>query len=111
MNTLTEIAQELHRISDEAARGVAVLYDSEIKLADAENAVEKAYALAFINCQGTVEDRKQIATLQSADAKLAAQLARAEYNRVKTKLKQLELAQMSVQTQSRLMETELRVLR
>lgn len=111
MNTLTEIAQLLHRISDEASRGVAVLYDSEIKLADAENAADKAYALAFINCQGTVEDRKQIATLQSADVRLQAELARAEYNRVKTKLKQLELQQMSVQTQSRLLETELKTLR
>lgn len=111
MNTLTEIAQQLHRISDEAARGVAVLYDSECKLADAEHAYEKALQLAFINAQGTVADRTAISRLQAADARLAADLAKAEYNRVKTKLKQLELAQMSVQTQSRLIETELRVLK
>ena len=109
--TLTQIIQQLHSIQTEAAKGVGVLYDAECKLADAEHAYEKALQLAFINAQGTVADRTAISRLQAADARLAADLAKAEYNRVKTKLKQLELAQMSVQTQSRLMETELRVLR
>jgi len=111
VNTLTEIIQELHRIQTEAAKGVAVLYDAECRLADAENAYEKALQLAFINAQGTVADRTAISRLQAADARLSADLAKAEFNRVKTKLKQLELAQMSVQTQSRLLETELKVLR
>lgn len=111
MNTLTEIIQQLHHIQTEAAKGVGALYDAECRLADAENAYEKALQLAFINAQGTVADRTAISRLQAADARLSADLAKAEFNRVKTKLKQLELAQMSVQTQSRLLETELKVLR
>jgi len=111
VNTLTEIIQQLHHIQTEAAKGVGALYDAECRLADAENAYEKALQLAFINAQGTVADRTAISRLQAADARLSADLAKAEFNRVKTKLKQLELAQMSVQTQSRLLETELKVLK
>ncbi len=111
MNTLTEIIQQLHHIADEAQRGVKFLYDAEVKMVDAEAAADKALQLAFINAQGTVADRSAISRLQSSDARLAADLAKAEYNRIKMKLKQLELAQMSVQTQSRLLETELKVLR
>lgn len=103
--------QQLQDIATESAKGVKVLYDSECKLADAENKAERALQLAFIEAQGTVADRTAISRLQAADARLEADLAKAEYNRVKTKLKQLEMAQMSLQTQARLIETELKTLR
>jgi hypothetical protein len=45
--------------------------------------------LAFINNSGTVADRQAVAKLQAVDDKLKADLAKAEYNRVKTKLKTL----------------------
>ena len=110
-NTLMQTIQQLQDIATESAKGVKVLYDSECKLADAENKAERALQLAFIEAQGTVADRTAISRLQAADARLEADLAKAEYNRVKTKLKQLEMAQMSLQTQARLIETELKTLR
>ena len=102
---------ELSHIRAEVQKGIAVLYDSECKLADAENAYERELQLAFINAQGTVADRTAVSRLQASEKRLAADLAKAEYNRVKTKLKALEMAQMSIQTQARLMETELKTLR
>jgi hypothetical protein len=105
------IVHELRRIQTEVQRGIAVLYDSECKLADKEAAHEKALQLAFMNATGTVADRTAISRLQAADARLEADLARAEFNRVKAKLKALEMSQMSLQTQSRLIETELKTLR
>jgi len=110
-NTLMQTIQQLQDIATEASKGVKVLYDTECKLADAENKAERALQLAFIEAQGTVADRTAISRLEAADARLEADLAKAEYNRVKTKLKQLELAQMSLQTQARLIETELKTLR
>jgi hypothetical protein len=110
-NTLMQTIQQLQDIATEASKGVKVLYDTECKLADAENKAERALQLGFIESQGTVADRTAISRLQAADARLEADLAKAEYNRVKTKLKQLELAQMSLQTQARLLETELKTLR
>jgi len=105
------IIQELHRIRAEVQKGIGVLYDTECKLADAENAYERELQLAFINAQGTVADRTAISRLQASEKRLQADLAKAEHNRVKAKLKALETAQMGIQTSARLMETELKTLR
>ena len=83
------IIQELQRLTAEMDKGSNALYDAECKLADADAAYDKAVSLAFINNQGTVADRQAVAKLQSVDAKLQADLARAEFNRVKTKMKTL----------------------
>jgi hypothetical protein len=105
------VVGELSHIRAEVQKGIQVLYDTECKLADAENSYERELQLAFINAQGTVADRTAVSRLQASEKRLAADLAKAEYNRVKTKLKALEMAQMSIQTQARLMETELKTLR
>jgi hypothetical protein len=83
------IIQELQRLTAEMDKGSNALYDAECKMADAEAAYDKAVSLAFINNQGTVADRQAVAKLQSVDQKLQADLARAEFNRVKTKMKTL----------------------
>jgi hypothetical protein len=83
------IIQELQRLTAEMDKGSNALYDAECKLADADAAYDKAVSLAFINNQGTVADRQAVAKLQSVDAKLQADLARAEFNRVKVKMKTL----------------------
>jgi hypothetical protein len=110
-DTMTGIIQELSLIRHEVQKGIAVLYDTECKVADAENAYERELQLSFINAQGTVADRQAVSRLQAADKRLAADLAKAEWNRVKAKLKALETAQMGIQTSARLMETELKTLR
>jgi len=110
-NTLTGTIQDLRHIQTEVQRGIQFLYDAEVKLADAENKAEKTLQLAFMNAEGTVADRTALSRLQAADDRLKADLAKAEFNRIKAKLKALELAQMSLQTQSRLLETELKTLR
>jgi hypothetical protein len=85
----THIIQELQRLTAEMDKGSNALYDAECKMADAEAAYDKAVSLAFINNQGTVADRQAVAKLQSLNEKLEADLARAEFNRVKTKMKTL----------------------
>lgn len=87
--TPAHIIQELQRLTAEMEKGSNALYDAECRMADAENAYDKAVSLAFLNNQGTVADRQAVAKLQSADEKLKADLARAEFNRVKTKMKTL----------------------
>lgn len=111
MNTLTEIIQELHRTATELERGVAVTYDAQVRHADAENEAQRAFALAYLESQGTIEDRKQIARLKASDAMLKAELAKAEWDRCRLKMKQLESRQMATQTASRLIEVELKTLK
>jgi hypothetical protein len=83
------IVQELQRLTAEMDKGASALYDAECKMADAEAAYDRAVSLAFIENSGTVADRQAVAKLKSVDQKLMADLAKAEYNRVKTKLKTL----------------------
>ena len=85
----SHIIQELQRLTAEMDKGSNALYDAECKMADAEAAYDKAVSLAFINNQGTVADRQAVAKLQSVEQKLQADLARADFNRVKTKMKTL----------------------
>jgi hypothetical protein len=83
------IIQELQRLTAEMDKGSNALYDAECKLADADAAYDKAVSLAFLNNQGTVADRQAVAKLQAVEEKLKADLARAEFNRVKVKMKTL----------------------
>ena len=105
------VVAELRHIQTEVQRGIAALYDAECKVADSENAYDRELQLAFMNAQGTVADRQAVSKLQASEKRLLADLSKAEFNRIKAKLKALEMAQMSLQTQSRLMETELKTLR
>jgi len=83
------IIQELQRLTAEMDKGSNALYDAECKLADSDAAYDKAVSLAFINNQGTVADRQAVAKLQAVEQKLQADLARAEFNRIKVKMKTL----------------------
>ena len=85
----THIIQELQRLTAEMDKGSNALYDAECKLADSDAAYDKAVSLAFINNQGTVADRQAVAKLQAVEQKLQADLARAEFNRIKVKMKTL----------------------
>lgn len=102
--TPDSIISELIEIREEASKGIGALYDAECKLADATLALDTAEARAMLDATGNVAERQAHAKLASADLKLAEDLARAEYNRVRTKLRLLEQAQMSVQTQARMVE-------
>lgn len=110
-DTPQEVAQLLHRIQIEMEKGVKATYDAQVRYADADSEAQRAYALAYLEVQGTIEDRKQLARLKSSDALLKAELAKAEWDRCRLKMKQLESQQMSTQTVSRLIEVELRTLK
>jgi hypothetical protein len=96
--TPTQVIAELHRIQTEAAKGADALFKAEERLAHCEYVFEITLQKAFIASEGTVADRTAISRLQASEARLEADIAKAEHNRIKTKLKQLELAQMSTQT-------------
>lgn len=102
--TPDSIIKELIDIRAEAQKGIAAQYEAQIKLAEATLAAQHAEAAALLSAEGTVVDRQALAKLKSEQARLEEAVARAQYDRVKTKLKILTDAQMSVQTQARLVE-------
>lgn len=111
-NTITDIIEELRHIQREMSKGSNALYEAEKQVAEAEYAYERALALAFLAAEGkTAGERTAMSKFEASQERLDADLAKAVLNRVKSKMKTLELQQMGTQTISRLVETELKVLR
>lgn len=104
LKTPDAIIAELVHIRAEADRGVEYQYKAEMKVAEATLAAETAEAKALLEAQGTVVDRQAVAKIKSESERFALAVAKAELNRVRTKLKLLTEAQMSVQTQARMVE-------
>lgn len=102
--TPDSIVKELIEIRAEAAKGVDALHNAEIELANASLAANLAESRALLSSEGNVAERQAFAKIESADAKLNEDVARAGYNRVKMKMRILEQGQMSVQTQARMIE-------
>jgi hypothetical protein len=104
ISTPDSIIEQLVAIRDKAERGPRAQYDAEVKAIELELAAEKLEMTEFIKALGPVAHREAVAKLKSADARLAAEIARAEHQRIKTSLRQLELSQSNLQTQARLVE-------
>lgn len=104
ISTPDNIIEGLVDIRAQAEAGIKAQYDAEVKMANLQLEADKVEALALINAEGSVAHKEAIAKLKSAEARLEADIARAEYQRIKTKLRHLELAQSSLQTQARMVE-------
>lgn len=104
--TPQEIIAELTRLMGEMPKGIQALHDAEIKVAEADLEHERQLAKSFINNSGSVADRQAVAKLESAEAKFQLDLAKAELNRVKAKLRSMDSAQVAVSVISRLVEME-----
>lgn len=84
-----QIVDRLQQIIAESSKGVQALYDAEVNLAEKELELDSRYQQAFIDAGGTVADRQAVARIQTQDARFEVDLAKAEVNRVKLKMKQL----------------------
>jgi hypothetical protein len=62
------------------------------------------YNLSLLNSEGAVAVREAIAKLDAAEARLAADLAKAELNRIRNKTKQLTDAGMLTATMAKQVE-------
>lgn len=104
LQTPDSVIAQLVAIRAEASKGVDALYNAEIKHVKLLIDAETVEAKALLAAEGTVVDRQAVAKLKSADARFNADVAKAELNRVKTKLKVLSEQQMSVQTEAKMVE-------
>lgn len=98
------IIAELVSIRENAAKGVELQYETEVELVGLQLAAERAEMLAVLEAGGTALERQAVAKLASIELREKADLVRAKLNRIKSRMKQLSEAQMSVQTQARMVE-------
>ena len=106
--TPSQIIEEIARLTRENSRGADALYAAEVALAEAEHNLDTIEQRAFIKTEGTVADRTALAKLEAGEARLARDLRRAEFNRIKVKIKTIETSLMAMGTQVKLMQAEMK---
>ena len=106
---VSEIVQELAELTAENKKGVEALYEAESNLAGLENALDKAEATAYLGGTGSVAERQAAAKLSCAEIRFDRDIAKAQVNRVRTKLRVIESALMARATMSKLMQAEMKL--
>lgn len=104
-----DLIRQLQELTQENYRGVTAVFEAEKKLAEAEYKLDEIEQKSFLKATGNVAERTAQSRLSSADARLARDLAKAEFNRVKLKLKAVESALMASATQAKLIGVESRL--
>lgn len=102
--TPDSLIAEMVELRRELSKGVAALHNAQLKMSETALEADKAYSLALINAEGTVADREAVARLMSIDQRKDADVAKAVYDRVKTKMRVLETNLSSLQSQGKLVE-------
>lgn len=106
--TPADVIAELNRLMQESQKGIVALYEAEIKVANLDVEHDRAVAVASLEATGTALDRQSTAKLLCADKKLALDIAKAELNRVKAKLRAIDSAQVAVSVIGKQVEFHLR---
>lgn len=108
MLTVSELSKQLSELTQENYRGVTAVFEAERKLAEAEYELDTVEQTAFLGAEGNVAERSAHSKLQSAEKRFERDLAKAEFNRVKLKLRAVESAMMAAATQAKLFAVEQR---
>ena len=105
----SDIIRELQELTAENKKGVDALYEAETNLARTELELDQTEAGAFISAAGSIAERTAVAKLESAEARFQRDLAKAQVNRVRTKLRVIESAIMAQATMSKLLQAEMKL--
>lgn len=92
----------LQQIRAEMGKALGAVRDAEEKAETAELALDAAKARSLLRATGTVDERKAKSVIESEPEATAAIIAKAEFNRIKLKLRLLEVEQMNIQSQAKL---------
>lgn len=102
--TPDDIITELRRINTSSAEGIKLLADAELKAINLQLELETQEAKSLLGSDGNIPERQAIAKLKTQEKRLEAEIAKAEVQRIKTKLRHLQDQQSNLQTQARMVE-------
>jgi|TARA_R110000868_G_scaffold308820_1_gene570265 hypothetical protein len=105
----SDIARELLELTQTNKKGVDALFDAETNLAEREKDLDKAEASAFLGATGAVAERQAITKLECADIRFARDIAKAQVNRVRTKMRTIESQLMAQATVAKIMQAEMKL--
>lgn len=99
LKTPDELLADIHLTRHELLRGSAALYEAELAAERAEDAAQLASDRVYMTAEGSVEDRKAAGRAASQVERDLAFVARAEFNRIKSKIRALEASLVSLQAE------------
>jgi hypothetical protein len=105
----SQIVQELAELTVENRKGVEIYAEVMDNLARCENRLDTVEARAFLSAAGSVAERQAHAKLEAADARLERDLAKAQVDRVRAKLRAIESAIMSQATAAKMLQAEMKL--
>ena len=104
MQTPDDIIAELRRVQLELSKAPEAIFNAEIKLADCEAHLDSVEQTAFLSAEGSVAERSAKARLKAIQARLERDVAKAEVNRIRQKIRSLESASVAVSTMGKQLE-------
>lgn len=104
--TPDEILKEIRDTRLELLRGPSALEELELAAERAEDKAQLEFDKVLMTAEGSIPEKQAQARLGSAVSRDAAFIARASYNRAKAKVRALESALVSLQSQLRWVRDE-----
>lgn len=108
MKTPDALITELDAIRVQIARNATEVRELELRAVTEAESFATEYANSYKRATGSIEERKQQATLDASRFKAAKERAAIEVAYVKQRGRDLEAQQSNLQTQARLLDTHLR---
>jgi hypothetical protein len=105
----SQIVQELAELTAENRKGVEVYAQVLEHLARCEHRLDTVEARAFISASGSVAERQALAKLEAADVRLERDLAKAQVDRVRAKLRAIESGIMAQATAAKMVQAEMKL--
>lgn len=108
MSTRTpdEVLTEIRSARSTLELGSDKLYAAELAAERAEDAAQLALDKALLTAEGSIPEKQAHARIASSAERDLAFIAKAEWNRVKAKIRALESAMMSLQSELKWMKDE-----
>lgn len=103
------IVGDLLELIETGRKGSEALYEAEYRLAECERELDKVEAGAFLDAEGNVAERQALAKVSAAEARFARDLARAQVNRVRAKIKSIEAELMAQATIAKMVQAEMKL--
>lgn len=106
MRTPDVVLAEIQEARNALLSGPTKLHAAELAAERAEEAAQLAFDKAFMTAEGSIPEKQAHARERSTEERDKGFIARAEFNRVKTKIRALESALVSLQAELRWMRDE-----
>jgi hypothetical protein len=104
--TPDDVLNQIREVRAELLRGPSAIEQHELDAERAEDAAQLAQDKALLAAEGSIPEKQAHSRIASAEQRDAAFIARAKFNRVKTKIRALESALVSLQAELKWMKDE-----